>query len=285
MSKISPELIRIAARQVRLWRGGSGPNLFLLHGGLGDAHWHWRTVWEELGESFTVAAPDLPQYGGTVELPNPSMAELVEWVARVQELAGMTEASFVGHSFGAALARFYAAAHPKRVSRLVLAGGGTVPRPPGLVKRVMRSSVFAPITEMAGPQTFSETTIRRAFVNQKLVTPEVIQESQDASHGFTSLVRRVVEGELPTRQNPRAPTILIWGDADRIAPQERAQEIAADFNVVELALVKHTGHLPQIEDPLSFVKIVRDFCLDLPREPLAVPDSADVANERPMSES
>lgn len=274
MAKITPELIRIAARQVRLWRGGSGPNLFLLHGSLGDAQWHWRTVWDELGESFTIAAPDLPQYGSTVELPNPSFAELVEWVARVQELAGMDKASFVGHSFGAGLARFYASAHPKRVSHLVMADGGTVPRPPGFVKRIMRSSVFAPLTDMTGSQTFSVQTIRSAFVNQQLVTPDVIQDSQQASHGFTSMVRRVVEGELPARQNPTVPTILIWGDHDRIAPQDRAQEIAAEFKVVELALIKNTGHLPQLEDPLSFIKIVRDFCLDVPREDLPVEDNA-----------
>lgn len=279
MAKISPDLIRIAARQVRLWGGGSGPNLFLLHGSLGDAEWHWHTVWEELGESFTVAAPDLPQFGSTVELPNPSFAELVEWVARVQELAGMSEASVIGHSFGAGLARFYAAAHPKRVSHLVLADGGTIPRPPGILKRIMRSNAFAPIAEMAGPQTFSVQTIRSAFVNQALVTPEVIKGAQEASHGFTTMVRRVVEGELPQRQNPRVRTMLIWGDKDRIAPKERAQEIAADFEVEELAVIKNTGHLPQIEDPLSFVKIVRDFFLDLPREPPAEPDAQPDAVE------
>ena len=116
---------------------------------------------------------------------------------------------------------------------LVLADGGTVPRPPGIVRRIMRSNAFAPIAEMAGPATFSVQTIRSAFVNQALVTPEVIKESQEASHGFTSLVRRVVEGELPKRQTPQAPTILIWGDQDRIAPKNVREEIAAEFEVVE----------------------------------------------------
>ena len=159
----------------------------------------------------------------------------------VQELAGMSEASFVGHSLGAGLARFYASAHSKRVSHLVLADGGTVPRLPGFVKRIMRSPVFAPFADAAGQQTFSVQTIRSAFVNQTLVTPELIKESQDASHGFTSMVRRVVEGELPVRQNPKVPTILIWGDHDRIAPKDRAQEIAAEFDVAELGADQKHG--------------------------------------------
>src|SRR5689334_14454450 len=130
MASIHPELIRIAARQVRVWRNSpsdsSRPNLFLVHGGLGDAQWHWHTVWETLGDSFNVAAPDLPRFGSTVELPNATFAELSEWLARVQELVGMPQAIFVGNSFGAGLARLYASAHPERVTKLVLVDGGQI---------------------------------------------------------------------------------------------------------------------------------------------------------------
>src|SRR4051794_1892450 len=105
MGTLHPELIRIAARQVRVWRGspihapGVPQNLFLLHGGFGDARWHWHTVWNALAESFCVAAPDLPGFGSTVALPNASFAELIEWIARVQELVGMSQAAFIGNSF------------------------------------------------------------------------------------------------------------------------------------------------------------------------------------------
>jgi pimeloyl-ACP methyl ester carboxylesterase len=91
MARVTPDLIRIAARQVRVWRGAppmrdAAPNLLLLHGGLGDARWHWHTVWETLADSFSLVAPDLPRFGSTVELPNASFDELIEWTARVQEL-------------------------------------------------------------------------------------------------------------------------------------------------------------------------------------------------------
>src|SRR5581483_895149 len=119
MAKVTAELIRIAARQVRVWRGAtplrdSSPNLLLLHGGLGDARWHWQTVWEPLADSFQLAAPDLPHFGGTVELPNASFTELVEWIARVQELVGMSQAAIVGQFCGAGLPRLSTAAHRER---------------------------------------------------------------------------------------------------------------------------------------------------------------------------
>lgn len=265
MASIHPELIRIAARQVRVWRNPSPsnarPNLILVHGGLGDARWHWHTVWETLADSFNVAAPDLPRFGSTVELPHTSFAELIEWLARVQELLGMSQAVLVGNSFGASLARLYAAAHPERVTHLILVDGGQIPQTGKLVRRVISAPFMASVFELIGQQQFSEAAIKRAFGNPALVTPQVLTESQDASHGFVSLMRQVVLSDVPPTTTPRAPTLLVWGERDKLASLQRADEIGAQVSATRLAIIKNAGHLPQLEDPLSFVKIVNDFCL------------------------
>lgn len=260
MGQIKPELIRIAARQVRLWRGGEGANLLLLHGGLGDARWHWDTVWEALAESFQVAAPDLPRYGNTVALPNLSWSELLDWLARTQELAGMSEAVVIGNSFGAALARLYAAAYPTRVSRLILADGGQLTVLPGFIRRAAAASRAAPFIELVRRQAFSENGIRRAFANPALATPDRVRWSREASQGFVALMRQVVLSELPAERNPGQPTQLIWGERDKLSSLARANEIAAEIPKVQLAIIKNAGHMPQLEDPLSFVRIVREFC-------------------------
>ncbi len=260
MTQIKPELIRIAARQVRVWRGGGGPNLLLLHGGMGDAQWHWRTVWGTLAESFHVVAPDLPRFGGTVELPNASWVELTAWLARVQELLDLPVVIVAGNSFGAALARLYAAANPTRVSHLILADGGRLVALPSWARRAAQASWSASLFELARRQTFSEKGIRRAFANPALVTPEVVRASQDVSHSFVALLRQTLFSELPTQKIPSQPTQLIWGERDVTAPLARAYAIAAEIPDAQLAVVKRVGHLPQVEDPLSFVRIVRAFC-------------------------
>ena len=264
MATMHPELIRIAARQVRVWRGApswheGAPNLILLHGGMGDAEWHWHTVWDALADSFHVVAPDLPRFGNTVDVPNLSFAELLEWLARVQELVGMQNAMVAGNSFGAALARLYAAAQPERVTRTILADGGQFPALPKFARRFLAASVTAPIFELMRRQAFSENGVKRAFANPALVTPEVLQASQNASHGFVALMRQVVLSELPAQKIPSQPTLLIWGERDRLASVARAHELAAEIPQAQLAVIKNAGHMPQLEDPLSFVKIVRDF--------------------------
>lgn len=260
-----PELIRIAARQVRIWRNANPaperPNLILIHGGMGDAHWHWHTVWEGLGESFNVAAPDLPRFGSTVELPHTSFAELIEWLARVQELVGMSQAAFVGNSFGAGLARLYAAAHPERVTHLILVDGGQMPRTRKLVRRMIGAPLMAPMFELIRRQAFSEQAIKRAFGNPKLVTEQVLTDAQNASIGFVSLMREVVMSDVPSNTTPHVPTLLVWGERDKLASFQRADEIGEQVSATRLAVIKNAGHLPQLEDPLSFIKIVNDFCL------------------------
>lgn len=272
MASIRPELIRIAARQVRIWRNfppsGARPNLFLLHGGMGDAQWHWHTVWETLGDSFNVAAPDLPRFGSTGDLPNASLSELVEWLARVQELAGMSQAAFVGHSFGAGLARLYAAAHPERVTHLILVDGGQLPRLPQVVRGLIGLPFFTPLFERTGLLTFSKQGIQRAFANPALVTPEVIANAGESSRAFVSLLRQITLSDVPEKRSPTVPTLLIWGEKDKIAPLERTDEIATDIPTAELAVIKNAGHLPQLEDPTSFVTILRKFCL-APTQPSA----------------
>lgn len=262
MATIRPELIRIAARQVRVWRNAEhrqSKNLFLLHGGYGDARWHWHSVWETLADSFNIAAPDLPQFGSSVALPNASFTELIEWLARVQELVGMSQAVFVGNSFGAGLARLFASAHPERVTHLILVNGGHLPRFPKIARALLSAPFLSPLFELVRRQAYSEKGLARAFANPAFVTPEILSESQNASHSFVALMRQVLLSDVPQNQTPRAPTLIVWGERDKITSSSRAQEIAAEIPNAQLAIIKNAGHMPQLQDPLSFVKIVRDF--------------------------
>lgn len=263
MPSVHPELIRIAARQVRVWRNpitdNQRPNLFLIHGGLGDAQWHWHSVWETLAESFNIAAPDLPRFGGTVALPDASFAELIEWLARVQELVSMPQATFIGNSFGAGLARLYASAHPERVTKLILVDGGQIPHLPIFVRRIMSANFLLFAYELMRRRAFSDRGLQRAFGNSTPVPADVLRASQDSSHGFVALMRQVILSDIPQNQKPAVPTLLIWGDQDKLAPPQLAQEIAAEIPDATLAIIKNAGHMPQLQDPLSFVKIVQNF--------------------------
>jgi pimeloyl-ACP methyl ester carboxylesterase len=96
---------------------GDGPALILLHAGIAD-----RTMWAEHLEPLAapgrhVVAPDLPGFGEA-----PVAARDAPWddVLDTLDALGIERATFVGNSFGGAVALRVAAIAPERVAMLVL---------------------------------------------------------------------------------------------------------------------------------------------------------------------
>lgn len=102
--------------------GTKGPFVILVHGGPG-AYGYLATVAEELSGSYRVLEP----FQRGTRQGSCTVAQHVEDLHRVVSLCrdeGRRPA-VVGHSWGAMLALAYGAAHPSRVSSLVLVGCGT----------------------------------------------------------------------------------------------------------------------------------------------------------------
>jgi pimeloyl-ACP methyl ester carboxylesterase len=121
------ESVTVKGRQVRLWGGGEGPPLVLLHGAAGDAERCWSAIWDRLAERYSVIAPDLPGCGGSQGLPRSTLPDLVAWLEGVIEAMDFPAARLVGCDAGASLARAYAAENPQRCDGLVLINGGDLP--------------------------------------------------------------------------------------------------------------------------------------------------------------
>ena len=130
---ISQQAITIEGRQAKYWIGGSGKPLVLIHGGLGDAQQHWSSTFEALVPHFQVLAPDLPGFGVSAPLPMPSYQNYLNWLQLLFDMLNIGgPLLMMGHSFGAALSRFFAAENTGYVSRLVLIDGGACDRCAGL---------------------------------------------------------------------------------------------------------------------------------------------------------
>jgi pimeloyl-ACP methyl ester carboxylesterase len=124
MEQVVAHSVRVGGQPARVWRGGSGPDLLLLHGGHGDAQWHWRPIWQTLAESFEITAPDLPGFGETAALSDPSLEALVDWLGELHRVLDLGRVGIIGNSFGATLGRLFAARDSSRVARLMLVNGG-----------------------------------------------------------------------------------------------------------------------------------------------------------------
>jgi pimeloyl-ACP methyl ester carboxylesterase len=56
-----------------------------------------------------------------------------------------------------------------------------------------------------------------------------------------------------------APTLILWGKADRIIDPAYAEEFAARIAGARIGLIERAGHLPQLERPDAVVNAIREF--------------------------
>ena len=55
------------------------------------------------------------------------------------------------------------------------------------------------------------------------------------------------------------PTLLVWGDHDRMFPKEHALAYQRSIPGAKVVIVPDCGHVPQIEQPDAFVAAVETF--------------------------
>ena len=55
------------------------------------------------------------------------------------------------------------------------------------------------------------------------------------------------------------PTLIVWGDRDRIIPVSHAHQAHEAMPQSRLEIMEGVGHFPHVEDPYRFVDIVQDF--------------------------
>jgi pimeloyl-ACP methyl ester carboxylesterase len=55
------------------------------------------------------------------------------------------------------------------------------------------------------------------------------------------------------------PTLVVWGDADRIADPEYGRAYAAAIPAARFQLLAATGHVPQLETPQQLLRAISEF--------------------------
>ncbi len=258
---VSQQTLIIEGRPAKYWIGGSGKPLVLLHGSLGDARQHWLPCFEVLSSHFQIVAPDLPGFGISAPLSMPSYQNYLSWLKLLFDMLNIGgPLLMMGNSFGAELSRFFAAENTGYVSRLVLIDGGAIVDTPGCVKPILRlpglsSAVFNIIRKRA----YSFDGLKRSIYDEKKITPEFAANAQAASIGFVAALRQIAMMAPPSLRTPTCLTLVVWGEHDRLSPVENGQKVAAEISGAKFVVIERAAHMPQIERPDEFHRVVLPF--------------------------
>jgi pimeloyl-ACP methyl ester carboxylesterase len=244
---------------------GRGPVVVLLHGLGGDGS-RWAPNIGPLSREFRVIALDQIGFGQSDKpLANYHTGMLSEFLARFLATIGVSKASLVGNSMGASVALYTAVHYPQLVDRLVLADcacqravGAKTPVPTDSHQRDLQNSV-----------TSEETRdyFRTLFHNKNLVTDKVVEDNLILRLKSAFAISKIQEsgakglGSISQEEARKvnAPTLIIWGKFDALDDPALADLLAQTIPGSRKVLIDDSGHMPQLEKPVEFNRIVMEF--------------------------
>ena len=249
--------VAISGVDLEIVEKGAGRPLLFLHAGEGLAP---EKPWlDKLAETHRVIAPLHPGYGGSA---------LPDWFGSVDDLAylyldladhlQLKDAVLVGACFGGWVAAEMMVRSGARFSHLVLVD------PVGIK---VRGRDDRDIADMHG-------MLRADFMKLAWANPAAGETdfTQLPETELAQIVRGrealALYGWKPYMHNPRLkrwlhridrPTLLLWGDKDRIVDLAYAEGWRAEIPGARLEVIGNAGHYPHWEQPSEFAKRVAAF--------------------------
>ena len=256
---------------------GSGPPLYVLHGGLGLDHTYLRPWLDPLGASRTLVYVDLRGNGRSEakSLDDVTHATWADDVDALRRALGHDRIGLLGHSYGALIALEYALRHPGTLDALVLAEVVPALDYPDVVMANAQARAtpaqLGRVGDMMGPPVASDAELERLWRD---VLPlyfhrydPAIAEAMNAHMRFRAAAfNRSTKHCLPafniTARLPeiRVPTLVMGGRHDWIMPPAQGPErVHAGIAGSELVIFEESGHFPFIEENAKFLRVVKEW--------------------------
>jgi pimeloyl-ACP methyl ester carboxylesterase len=252
------------------------PVLLLIHGMAGSSV-TWRDVGPLLSRDYTVIAPDLLGHGLSAKPRHDySLGAFASGLRDLMVALRVHRATVVGQSLGGGIAMQFAYQHPERCERLVLVNsGGLGPE----VSWILRALTL-PGVEYVMPVLFPSfvrdagDAVRRKLGAFGVRAPHVEEEwrgyasltDPETRQAFVKTLRAVIDlGGQSVSAHDRLylaellPTLIVWGEKDKIIPVSHAYEAHEAMPGSELVVFERSGHFPHVEEPQRFAEALLEF--------------------------
>ncbi len=246
---------------------GEGPAVVLVHAGVADSRM-WEPQLRTFPASHRVVRVDLPGFG-----ESPFETDVVSYRGAIREAldgAGVEHVALVGTSLGGRSALELALDSPERVSALVLVG-------PGLDDHdwseqveafgaeeeaaLQRGDLDAAVTAnlrlwLAGPRRDLDAVDPQV---RELVA-EMQRQAFRLSKGHDDLQADRLDPPASARlAEVQVPTLVLTGDEDVDDIHAIAERLQREISGAERATISDAAHLPSLERPDEFDRIVLAF--------------------------
>lgn|SRR5262245_24399875 len=243
----------IAGGKMAALAAGSGRPLVAIHHSIGPAG--WTPLFADLARDHAVFAPELPGYGAS---------QRPDWARDPRDLAillglwldaqALGPVTLLGLGYGGWLAAELATLAPARVSRLILVGAaGLLPAQGRIYDQFLASHLDYARAYFEDPERYA--AVFGAEPNLDLLEHWEISREMTTRVGWKPYMynRRLVH-LLP---DLRIPTLLVWGERDRVVPRECGEQYRKLLPEARLEIVPGCGHAVDLEKPEVLADLIR----------------------------
>ena len=247
MSEPQTVTVDVNGQACRVWRAGRGPKLGFLAGFGGLPR--WVPFLDRIAEKRTVIVPSLPGFPGGSG--HKLLDSHLDWLLAVRQLLQAAElegADLAGSSVGGSFVAEMAAVWPNSVRRIALIApfGLFDEKEPPADPWAQRAKDVAALM-CANPERWEKLKEVPEGANSIEWPIEQTRANEAAARAFWPLGNTRLEKRLPLIQ---APTLLIWGEQDRVMPRSYAERMAASIaGRSEIRIIPGAGHLAELDQP------------------------------------
>jgi pimeloyl-ACP methyl ester carboxylesterase len=255
---------------------GTGEALLLIHGMAGSSA-TWRAVIPELAKRYRVIAPDLLGHG---ESDKPrgdySLGAFAAWLRDLLDELGIRRATVIGQSLGGGVAMQFTYQHRDYCQRLVLISSGGLGPDLNWVLRILSAPGAELVLPVVAPQPVLNlgNKLGSWLTSAGIRSPRAGEmwsaycslSDRPTRQAFLRTLRSVVDyrgqavsalGKIHVSHG--LPTLLIWGEQDRIIPVAHGYAAQDAVPGSRLEVLAGVGHFPHVEAPTAVVDILDDF--------------------------
>ncbi|MBV9232125.1 MAG: alpha/beta fold hydrolase [Chloroflexi bacterium] len=245
---------------------GIGQPIIFLHGfPLNRSMWTGQITALLNEQRFRLVALDWRGFGESDTSASTSTMELfADDVARLMDNLGMQQAILCGLSMGGYAALAFLRKYPQRITGLILAD--TRPGADNEEGKATREKV-ALLAESQGTEAIADLQLPRLISDYTRqhhpeVETRVRQMINAASPSGIAAASRGMAQRLDSTDllaTIACPTLVIVGEQDVLTPPAVAQNYATKIPGTQLAVIPHSGHLSNLEQPEAFLAALRSF--------------------------
>jgi pimeloyl-ACP methyl ester carboxylesterase len=235
---------------------GEGAPLVMLHG-WGQSSQNLLPIAELLSPYLQVHLLDLPGFGKSSVPPGSwGTEDYARCIVHYLDSQRISQANFLGHSFGGQICLRLSGESPDRIRRLILVASAGLPRRRGLIAFLRFHGVKWLGRTLKGVDAFLGLHIHSDWFIPRFAS----RDYRLAGEMRPVLVKAVNENLSTAAQGMRCACLILWGENDKETPVYMAHQLAGLIAKSRLIVLPRRDHyiLEGIESHLCAL-YVRDF--------------------------